>query len=297
MNKYKINYYLDKSDRIEVDGHTLSRLYLSQKQSISHRDIASSQLAIFGKDNTDKKMGGYVESLKNIPRNQTTLDTISWVDENSKVYGKSRIRNGSLICNSTIVDSEVKPKSVISDSVVTDSEVCSVFNSTVVDSRCDETVGNSKVHNSTIEIDIRNSTVRNSHISSTLFFEIVVNANLDNVQHCGSLSGTFSDISSGDITKHRMGVVAESGRVNRFNLLQDTKGNFALHQHAIRAVRLGDTVVEQGDIDFDELYNLLNRKLNGRTIGDESTLVTLNEIKESMVLTDSDLDFGDELER
>ena len=232
-------------------------------------------------DNAGKKMGGYVESLKNIPRNLTTLDTIAWVDENSKVYGKSRIRNGSLICNSTIVDSKVKPKSVISDSMVTDSEVCSVFDSTVVDSRCDETIGNSKVHNSTIEIDVRNSTVRNSHISGTVFFEIVVNANIYNVQHCGSLSGTFSDISLGDITKHRMGVVAdaESGRVDRFNLLQDPKGNFALHQH------------------FDELYNLLNRKLNGRTIGAESTLVTLNEIKESMVLTDSDLDFGDELTR
>lgn len=294
MNKYKINYYLDKSDQIEVDGHTLSRLYLSQKQSISHRDIASSQLAIFGKDNTDKKMGGYVESLKNIPRNQTTLDTISWVDENSKVYGKSRIRDGSSICNSTIVDSEVKPRSIISDSVVTDSEVCSVFNSTVVDSICDETVGNSKVHNSTIEIDVRNSTVRNSHISGTIFFEIVVNANLDNVQHCGSLSGTFSDISLGDITKHRLGVVAESGRVDRFNLLQDTKGNFALHQHSTSAVRLGDTVVEQGDIDFDELYTLLNRELNGKPIGHGPTLDTLDEIKEGMILTDSDLDFAEE---
>lgn len=81
MNKYKINYYLDYSDQIEVDGHTLSRLYLSPNQSISHSDIASSQLAIFGKDNTDKKMGGYVESLKNIPCNQTTLDTISWVNQ------------------------------------------------------------------------------------------------------------------------------------------------------------------------------------------------------------------------
>lgn len=81
MNKYRINYYLDKSDQIEVDGHTLSRLYLSPKQSFSFRDIASSKLAIFGQDNTDKKMGGYVESLKNIPRNLTTLDTIAWVDE------------------------------------------------------------------------------------------------------------------------------------------------------------------------------------------------------------------------
>lgn len=155
-----------------------------------------------------------------------------------------------------------------------------------------------KVHNSTIEIDVRNSTVRNSHISGTGFFEIVVNANIDNVQHCGSLSGTFSDISLGDITKHRMGVVAdaESGRVDRFNLLQDTKGNFALHQHSISAVRLGDTFIEQGDIDFDELYTLLNRELNGKPIGHGPTLDTLNEIKESMVLTDSDLDFGDDLE-
>lgn len=48
MNKYRINYYLDKSDQIEVDGHTLSRLYLSPKQSFSFRDIASSKLAIFG---------------------------------------------------------------------------------------------------------------------------------------------------------------------------------------------------------------------------------------------------------
>lgn len=58
----KVKYYLDETDQIEVDGHTLSRLYLAENPkpgSVSHE-------AIFGEDNSNREMGGYVESLANI---------------------------------------------------------------------------------------------------------------------------------------------------------------------------------------------------------------------------------------
>lgn len=38
-------------------------------------------------------------------------------------------------------------------------------------------------------------------------------------------------------------------------------------------------------------------EMNGKPIGKPNTLKTLEEIRESMTLTDSDLDFGDDLTR
>lgn len=135
-----------------------------------------------------------------------------------------------------------------------------------------------------------------------------MDANLTNVKHHGSISGTFSDIELGDITVHDMKAIVEipvrSIRstyyiypTTSFQLLQDTKGNFALTDNASGEYQFGNTKFPIGDVDFDELYDLLTSEMNGKPIGKPNTLKTLEEIRESMTLTDSDLDFGEEIER
>lgn len=81
----KVKYYLDETDQIEVDGHTLSRLYLAENpkpDSVSHE-------AIFGEDNSNRQMGGYIESLSNISSDMTESGYFAWVDnEASCDYGR-----------------------------------------------------------------------------------------------------------------------------------------------------------------------------------------------------------------
>ena len=73
-NKTKeVKYYLDETDQIEVDGHTLSRLYLAPDQSLSREFIESLGFAIYGEDNSDRILGGHVESLKTYLRMPTYI--------------------------------------------------------------------------------------------------------------------------------------------------------------------------------------------------------------------------------
>lgn len=93
----KVKYYLDETDQIEVDGHTLSRLYLAE---VLVENEFTSGYAVFGEDNAGREMGGYVESLDNISNGTDCIfqsPKIAWVDEKSKVYGTSRIQSGAHI--------------------------------------------------------------------------------------------------------------------------------------------------------------------------------------------------------
>lgn len=289
----KVQYYLDKTDQIEVDGHTLSRLYLAPGVTYPSDSILS-RYAVYGENNTNKWMGGYVESVDNLSHNITGRGWIAWVDFDSKVYGESEIGTGCFIQNSTIVNSQVRSghrTSKVSDSTIIGSVVHDVQNnSMVVNSTCDRLVSNSTLENSNI------TGPKNS---------CTVNANLTNVKHHGSIGGTFRDIEPGDITVHEMEALVEIPRRSirstytislptQFQLLQDTKGNFALTDLAEGEYQFGNTKFPVGDVDFDALYTHLNSDLNGEPIGKPETLKKLDEIRESMTLTDSDLDFGEE---
>lgn len=291
----KVQYYLDDTDQIEVDGHTLSRLYLAPGV-VDTSDGILTRYAVYGEDNTNKWMGGYVESVDNLSHDITGRGWIAWVDPDSKVYGKSEIGTGCFIQNSTIIDSQVRGSyhtSKVLDSTVISSVVHDVENSRVTNSTCDRLV--------------INSTLKNSNITGPKN-SLIVDANLTNVKHHGSISGTFSDIERGDITVHEMGALVEIPirsikstyyiyPTNSFQLLQDTKGNFALTDNASGEYQFGNTKFPVGDVDFDVLYTHLNSDLNGEPIGKPKTLKKLEEIRESMTLTDSDLDFGEEIER
>lgn len=289
----KVQYYLDETDQIEVDGHTLSRLYLAPGVAYPSDSILT-RYAVYGEDNTNKWMGGYVESVDNLSHDIVGRGWIAWVDPDSKVYGKSEIGAGCLIQNSTIINSQVRSghrTSKVSDSTIIDSIVHDVQNnSTVINSTCDRLVSN--------------STLENSNITGPKY-SCTVNANLTNVKHHGSISGTFRDIEPGDITVHEMAALVEIPRRSirttytislptQFQLLQDNKGNFAIADNTSGEYHFGTTQFPVGDVDFDVLYTHLNSDLNGEPVGKPDTLKKLEEIKESMTLTDSDLDFGDE---
>lgn len=291
----KVQYYLDDTDQIEVDGRTLSRLYLAPDVAYPSDSILS-RYAVYGEDNTNKWMGGYVESVDNLSDNIVGRGWIAWVDSDSKVYGKSEIGTGCFIQNSTIINSQVR----------SGHHTSKVLDSTVIGSVVHD-VENSRVKNSTCDRLVINSTLENSNITGQKN-SFVVDANLTDVKHHGSISGTFSDIELGDITVHDMKAIVEipvrSIRstyyiypTTSFQLLQDNKGSFALTDNTSGEYQFGNTKFPIGDVDFDELYDLLTSEMNGKPIGKPNTLKTLEEIRESMTLTDSDLDFGEEIER
>lgn len=296
MAKRKIQYYLDETDQIEVDGHTLSRLYVKENYTryVGHGN--KTNYPVFGEDNSNRKMGGYVESLDNLSHNIDMYGDIAWVEDGSVVYGNSKIGTGCLIRNSTVIDSDVKPYTITShvfDSTVINSTVGEVTNSIVTNSTCNRLVQDSTVKDSTIKIASLNSTVENSTISGSKN-AYIKNANITNVVHKGGISGTFSDANLGDIKTHPMSVFTPSGYTSQFNLLEGPYGEFALNRNSeYSGIRLGGRVFDESDVNFDELYDLLHSEVNGRIVGKQPTLEKLEEIRNGMTLTDSDLDFGE----
>lgn len=99
----KVKYYLDETDQIEVDGHTLSRLYLAENP----KPNSVSRYAVFGEDNSNQQMGGYVESLNNISSDMTESGYFAWIDDESQVYGNTTIARGARVIRSTVVDSNI----------------------------------------------------------------------------------------------------------------------------------------------------------------------------------------------
>ena len=256
--------------------------------------------AIFGGDNTRRRMGGYVESLDNLSTTIGAIDDIAWVDENSKVYGNSKISAGVSVINSIVVDSKVNNYTVTSNVInshVVNSNVDAVKNSTILNSTCTRLVKNSTINNSTIKVEAHNSTVEHSNITGTKS-SYVMNANLNNVERQGGISGTFSNIQPGDIKVHQISLYDNHGYTTQLNLLEGPSGNFALSDYdTYGTMLLSEVVIEQGDIDIDEFYGLLTTEVDGQTVGKPKTIEMLEQLKDSVVLTDGDLDFGEELSR
>lgn len=156
-------YYLDETDQIEVDGHTLSRLYLAEPIPGVREHEGLNAYAIFGEDNTRRRMGGYIESLDILSTKVSPIDTVAWVREDSKVYGDSKISAGVSIINSTVVDSKVNNYTVTSkviNSHIVNSNVDGVKNSTVLNSTCTRLVKDSTVTDSTLKVEAHNSKIQ-----------------------------------------------------------------------------------------------------------------------------------------
>ena len=230
----KIQYYLDETDQIEVDGHILSRLYVKENFEQHKARGRLTNYPVFGEDNSNRKLGGYVESLDNLSNKIDSYDDIAWVEDGSLVYGNSKIGTGCLIRNSTIVDSDVKPYTITSsvfDSTVINSMVSEVENSTVINSHCNRIIKNSTAQDTVSRISIFDSEVANSTIFGTKN-AYVMNAHLNNVRHDGGISGTFSNADFGDIKTHPMSAFTSDGYTSQFNLLEGPHGEFALSRNS-----------------------------------------------------------------
>ena len=292
----KVKYYLDETDQIEVDGHTLSRLYLAE---VLVENEFTSGYAVFGEDNTGREMGGYVESLDNISNGTDCIfqsPEIVWVDEKSKVYGTSRIQSGVHICNSTIVSSDVQYDSHVYDSIVSNSKVKSVMNSEIYDSGCYDTVEKSIIKNSEVETYTINSTISDSAITDIKYAR-VINANLTNVEYHGALSGTFSNVREDNIERYQLSYRNQFDEKENMQLLvgPSNMAVMKLKQNEINFVN-GKTI-PVGDISLEELSTLLNEIVDEQPIGGKKALKLLDKLSEREILTDSDLDFGETMER
>ena len=286
----KVKYYLDETDQIEVDGHTLSRLYLAENpkpDSVSHE-------AIFGEDNSNRQMGGYIESLSNISSDMTGSGYFAWVDDESRVYGNTTISRGARVIRSTVVDSNIVPNNgnaFVVDSVVKNSKVSDVHESTIEDSTCTKEVWNSSIYNSNVKSEVVYSTIHDSTLTSTKYSKIA-HANPTNVTHKGSLRGTFENISEGDISEHTIYCRTPWNTNDSIKLLVGPEGNLALCD----VISLPDGQHGVGDTTRDELLDTLRTPLNGKTVGNTKSIALVEQL-EAPVLTDDDLDFGDSLER
>ena len=292
----KVNYYLDQTDQIEVDGHTLSRLYLAE---VLVENEFTSGYAVFGEDNNGREMGGYVESLDNISNETDCIfqsPKIAWVDEKSKVYGTSRIQSGAHRCTSTIIDSDVQYDECVHGSVISNSKVKTVMNSAIYDSCCYDTVEDSVIKNSEVDTYTINSTISDSTLTNIKHSRII-NANLNNVEYHGSLSGTFSDVREDDIERYQLSYRNQFDEKENMQLLVGPS-NIAVMQLEEQNIKLvnGETI-PVGDITLEKLSSLMNEIVDEQPIGGKKALKLLDKLSEREILTDSDLDFGETMER
>ena len=292
----RVKYYLDETDQIEVDGHTLSRLYLAE---VLVENEFTSGYAVFGEDNTGRKMGGYVESLDNISNETDCIfqsPKIAWVDEKSKVYGTSRIQSGAHIYNSTIIDSSIQYDECVHGSVISNSKVKTVMNSEIYDSCCYDTVEDSVIKNSEVDTYTINSTISDSTLTNIKYSRII-NANLNNVEYHGSLSGTFSDVREDDIERYQLSYRNQFDEKENMQLLVGPS-NIAVMQLEEQNIKLvnGETI-PVGDITLEKLSSLMNEIVDEQPIGGKKALKLLDKLSEREILTDSDLDFGETMER
>ena len=292
----KVKYYLDETDQIEVDGHTLSRLYLAN-DSINKKYM--SRYAVFGEDNSYREMGGYVESLDNLsdePDSKHQSGDIAWVDAKSKVYGASKIQFGARVNNSTIIDSNVHCDSLVCDSVISNSKVKTVMNSEIYNSYCYDTVEDSVIKNSDVENYTINSTISDSTITNIKYSRII-NANLTNVEYHGSISGTFSDVQEDDIERYQLSYRNQFDEKENMHLLVGPSSTSVMQLRQNRIKLVNDKTIPVGDISLERLSSLLNEVVDDQPIGGKKALKLLDKLSEREILTDADLDFGKEMER
>lgn len=290
----KVKYHLDETDQIEVDGHTLSRLYLAKDYPELEKN--RTKFAIYGHDNSDRVLGGYVENLDSIYGQIVGNGKVAWIDKDSVVYGNSYIPSGARIINSKIVDSDVRDgtyQAYIRNSTVIRSTAHEVYNSTMIDSKCFGEVNHSDMSNSTVARGrVSYSTLSNVHITGSKNTEVLF-ADARNVHHKGSLCGTFANQSENEITTHILHCNTPYGVTERVKLLVGNDGHLALCDSVGRG---SDGFLPAGDTTKDELLGSLKHPMGDKTVGTEEAIEIVESLTPEITLSDSDFNLDDTLE-
>ena len=278
----KVQYYLDTDDQITVDGHTLSRLYLKEPLKEKH-PIFDYEHAVYGYNHKGKvRYGGYVESLDSLPK-KSEDGIIAWVDEDSKVYGDTKITSPASIIRSTIVDSKIQGGGPFGNRIV-DSKVhnsilhSDCYNSKVNNSICSKPVYNSEILSSKIKQNIvHNSRVVKSQISAKNEKKIV-NADLINVKHEGGLAGTFRDLEPGDIKTHP--IYYTNGKLHKTNqLIIGPSNELALYNDIENEYDDYKVMLPAGDITKQELLDFLQQSTETGTVGNKKSIEFVQSIQ------------------
>lgn len=279
----KVQYYLDTDDQITIDGHTLSRLYL--KEPLKEKRIMpfEGEYAVYGQEQGDNVYrGGYVESLDSLPK--TSLNgRIAWVDENSKVYGNTKISPVVHMANTTIVDSQITsgaPWVHIAHSTIKNSTISSdCLDSVIENSHCTKPVFRSEIKNSKITRNlVFDSKVTDSNISSKNEQKII-NADLTNVRHIGGISGTFSDLEPGDLKTHP--IYFTNGKQHETNqLIIGTNDKLALYSDITNPYDYHEVMVPAGDISKQDLLDFLQQPTEKGTVGNAKSIEFVKSLPE-----------------
>lgn len=281
----KVQYYLDTEDQITIDGHTLSRLYLKEplkekRFTISDRD---GDYAVYGQDQGDNVYrGGYVESLDSLPK-KSFNGRVAWVDENSKVYGDTKISPIATIINTTIADSQITssdPWTLIAHSTIRNSTISSeCIGSIVENSQCTKSVYRSDIKNSKITRNVvLDSKITDSNISSKNKTRII-NADLTNVRHIGGIAGTFSDLEPGDLKTHP--IYFTNGKLHKTNqLIIGPNNELALYNDIENEYNDYEVMIPAGDISKQDLLDFLQQPTEKGTVGNAKSIEFVKSLPE-----------------
>lgn len=290
-------YKLDETDQIEKHGRTLSRLYMENPTEPYKEDFAKDYNA-----EANLLKGGYVESTDMLLTSDK-LDPFkwpAWVANGSTAAGDCRIPVTTRVLNSDLLNAKMisKQPAYIIDSTVHNSTLYNdCTNSTVVNSTSGY-VKDSTITDSTVTgLLTFNSTITDSVIASKRQ-NYLKNADITHANYQGALSGTFSDITNDNLTRHHIYTNIDRGNGAltgmQFDLLEDENGHLAIFGDAENVIT-HNTYYDFGDTTKEEVLELLNQPMLDKTLGNPKSIRLVESLQGEAVLTDEDvMDLVDE---
>ena len=284
-------YKLDETDQIIKHGRTLSRLYMENPTEPYKNEFAEDY-----DEHSNLLKGGYIES-KDILMISDKLDPFkwpAWVANGSTAAGDCRIPVNTRVQDSDLLNAKIisKNPAYVINSVVHDSELYNdCTNSTIINSKCSY-VKDSTIRNSTVTgLLTFNSTITDSVITSKRQ-NYMKNANITRANYRGGLSGTFSDITNENLTRHHIytNIDRGSGKLEgtQFDLLEDENGHLAIFGDA-ENVKTYEIYYDFGDTTKDEVLELLNRPMLDKALGNLKSIQLVESLQDMAVLTADDL--------
>lgn len=289
MNNFQ--YRLDKTDQIIKNGHTLSRLYMENPTEPYKRFYSEDY-----DEHTNTLTGGYVETTDML----ITTDKLdpfkwpAWVANGSTAAGDCRIPVNTSIENSDILNVKIisnEPMNVINSTVHNSVLYADCTNSTVHNSKCGY-VKNSTITNSTVTgLLTSNSTITDSVITSKRQ-NYLKNADITRANYRGALSGTFSDITNDNLTRHHIYTNIDRGNGEitgmQFDLLEDENGHLAIFGDAENVIT-HKTYYDFGDTTKEDVLELLNQPMLHKTLGNPKSIQLVEGLQGEILLTNDDI--------
>lgn len=289
MSDFK--YKLDETDQIEKYGRTLSHLYMENPTEPYKEYFANDY-----DEEANLLKGGYVESTDMLMTSDK-LDPFkwpAWVANGSTAAGDCRIPVNTRIENSDVLNVKMiskRPADIINSTVYDSTLYDDCTNSTVMNSTCGY-VKDSTITNSTISgLLTSNSTITDSVITSKRQ-NYLRNADITRANYRGALSGTFSDITNDNLTRHHIYTNIDRGNGKltgmQFDLLEDENGHLAIFGDAENVIA-HHTYYDFGDTTKEDVLELLNQPMLDKTLGNPKSIQLVENLRGEAVITNEDL--------